>query len=69
MSKWTRQDDIDEIEKQQINKYGFVRWKIGHRYGYTAIDEMNKKGGCLRTHRSGMTHGRAIETIYDLLTD
>jgi len=64
-----REQEIIDIENFQIRKYGFVRWKIDHRYGYVAIDEMNETGECMRNHRAGLTHNQALQTINDLMTN
>jgi len=39
-------------------------WEEGRRYGYSAIDEVNAKGGCLRTVICGLTHKEADLIVY-----
>ncbi len=59
--------DLKNMEDRLEKKYGFRKYQTQGRYGYTGIDEYDEKGGCLRTHRTGLTKKEAYFCLYDLL--
>jgi len=68
--------DIEEQEKRQIEKYGFIKWALSGRYGYYAVDEKpypdTKEGRAhcvVRTYVSGLKKKDAYQLINALLED
>jgi len=59
--------DLYELERALTEKYGYLKYKVGFRYNYTAIDIYKKDGGCLDTYRTGMTKRETYYCMLDLL--
>ena len=60
-------NDLQDLEKQIAKKYGYLKYKVSHRYNYEGVDEFDEMGRCLRTYRTALTKRQAYFCLLDLL--